>query len=167
MRRLLGIAALLAALLAFGVAAAAADTGGTDRPFTGTLAGLATFQPDPACPIGLRTLVEASGTASHLGRVTMTSSHCTPPADVITGGQMTIIAANGDELQLTYSGTSGPLPPEVGGIINAPSHNVIVGGTGRFADASGEADFAVFVTFAGFGVPAWPITFSWDGTLSY
>lgn len=166
MRRLLGVAALLAALGALGVAAAAADTGGTDRPFKGTLVGSATFPADPSCPIGLRTVSEGSGTASHLGLVRMTSSHCTPATDLLTGGEMTLLAANGDELHMTYSGTSGPFPP-VGGVITVYSHNVIVGGTGRFADATGEADFTALVTFAGFGVPVWPITWTWDGTISY
>lgn len=167
MRKLLGIAVLLGALMAFVVTSANADTGGTDRPFTGTLAGSATFPLDSTCPFtGRRTWSEASGTASHLGLVTMVSNHCTPPADVITGGQITLVAANGDELHMTYSGTLGPLPP-VGGVITVHSHNVIVGGTGRFADATGEADFTALVTFAGFGVPVWPATWTWDGTLSY
>jgi hypothetical protein len=164
MKKLLGAAMVLAALMALGVAAAAAGTGGTDRPFKGALTGFATVAPDPSCPIGLRTDSEGSGTASHLGRVSMTSSHCTPAPDAFTG-RMTIVAANGDELYMTYSGTSEPLPP-VGGVILAPSHNVIVGGTGRFADATGEADFTALVTFAGLGVPL-PITWTWDGTISY
>ena len=166
MKRLLGATLLLVALMALGVAAAAAGTGGTVRPFKGTLTGFATFLPDPSCPIGLRTNGEGSGTASHLGVVSMTSSHCTPATDLLQGGQMTLVAANGDELYMTYSGTSGPFPP-VGGVILAPSHNVVVGGTGRFAHATGEADFTVFVTFAGFGVPVWPATWAWDGTIRY
>ena len=43
MKKLLGAAVLLVALTALAVTAAAADTGGTDRPFTGTIAGSATF----------------------------------------------------------------------------------------------------------------------------
>jgi hypothetical protein len=167
MRKLLGALVLLAALMGFGVAAAAAETGGTDRPFTGTIAGSATFSPDPTCPFtGLRTLSQASGTASHLGRVTMVSEHCTPPADAITGGHMTFVAANGDELHMTYSGTAGPFP-SLGGVIVVHSHNVVVGGTGRFAGATGEAHVTALVTFAGLGVPVWPATWTWDGTISY
>ena len=161
-----GVAVLLVALMTLGIAAAAADSGGTNRPFTGRLAGSATFPADPSCPFGLRTVAEGSGTARHLGFVSMTSSHCTPAADLLTGGRMTLFAANGDELQMTYSGTSGPLPP-VGGLITVYSHNVIVGGTGRLADATGEADFTALVTFAGFGVPVWPITWTWVGTIGY
>lgn len=165
MRRLL-LLALAAAVVTIAGTAVSAGANATSRPFKGTITGFATFPTDPGCPIGLRTVADGSGTASHLGLVSMTSSHCTPATDQLTGGQMTLVAANGDELYLTYSGTSGPLPP-VGGVINAPTHNVIVGGTGRFADATGEADFTALVTFAGFGVPVWPITWTWDGTISY
>jgi hypothetical protein len=169
MRKLLGVAVLLAALMALGVAAAAADSGGTDRPFTGTLAGSATFPLDPSCPpVGRRTLSEGTGRASHLGLVSMTSSHCTPPGNELGPGQMTLVAANGDELHMTYTGTStGPPFPAVGGAFPVYTHSAVVGGTGRFSDATGEADFTAHVTFAGFGVPVWPITWTWDGTLSY
>ena len=168
MRKLLAVAVVLAALMAFLVAAAAADTGGTDRPFKGTLAGSATFPFDLNCPIGLRTVSEGSGTASHLGHVTMVSNHCTPPGNAITGGQMTLVAANGDELHITYSGTcSAPPFPPVGEVLTCSTDNVIVGGTGRLADATGEAQMTADVTNAGFGAPEWPITWTWDGTLSY
>lgn len=169
MKQLLGVAALLAASAAFAVTAAIADTGGTDRPFTGTIAGSATFPLDASCPFtGRRTWSEASGTASHLGLVTMVSNHCTPPANAITGGQMTLVAANGDELHMTYSGTcSAPPFPPVGGVITCSTDNVIVGGTGRFADATGEAQMTAHVTNAGFGAPEWPATWTWQGMLSY
>ena len=169
MKRLLPAAVLLVALAAFGVSAAAADTGGTNRPFEGTIAGSATFPLDATCPFtGRRTWSAASGTASHLGFVTMISNHCTPLANAITGGQMTLVAANGDELHLTYSGTcSAPPFPPVGEALTCSTDNVIVGGTGRFADATGEAEITAHVTNAGFGAPEWPATWTWHGTLSY
>lgn len=171
MKRLLGVAVLLAALAALGVSVAAADTGGTDRPFKGKIVGSASFRPDSGClPTGLRTLSTAEGTASHLGRVSMSSRHCTPPANAITGGEMTLVAANGDELRMTYAGTcSAPPFPPVGGVITCTTHDVVVGGTGRFADATGEAHFTALVTNAGLGPPPpdWPATWIWDGTLSY
>lgn len=169
MKKLFGLAALLAAFAGFAVTAATADTARTARPFTGTLVGSATFPEDPSCPLtGRRTWSEASGTASHLGLVTLVSNHCTPPANEITGGQMTLVAANGDELHMTYSGTctAPPFPP-VGEVLTCSTDNVIVGGTGRFADATGEAQVTAYVTNAGFGAPEWPITFTWVGTLGY
>ena len=169
MKKLFGMVLLLAALTVFGVSAAVADTGGSDRPFTGTIVGSATFPLDATCPFtGRRTWSEASGTASHLGLVTMVSNHCTPPANAITGGHMTFVAANGDELHMTYSGTcSAPPFPPVGAALTCSTDNVIVGGTGRFADATGEAQITALVTNAGFGVEEWPATWTWHGTLSY
>ena len=169
MKKLFSAAVLFAALAAFVVTAAAADTGGSDRPFTGTVSGSATFPEDSTCPFtGRRTWSEASGVASHLGLVTMASNHCTPPADLITGGHMTLVAANGDEVHMTYSGTASAPPfPPVGETLTVNSENVIVGGTGRFANATGQAHVTALVTFAGFGVPVWPITWTWDGTISY
>lgn len=168
MKKLLGAVVLLAALMALVVTAAAADTGGSDRPFTGSLAGAAWVTPDSSCPIGLRTVSESSGRASHLGLVSMSSSHCTPVTNVITGGQMTLVAANGDQVYATYSGTCVPFPlPPVGETITCHTPNVIVGGTGRFANATGEAHVTALVTWTGFGAPVLPATWRWDGTISY
>jgi len=167
MKRLLGAALLLAALAAFAVAVAAADTGGTDRPFKGTLFGSATVAPDASCPIGLRTVSEGSGTGSHLGLVSMSSHHCTPVANAIAG-QMTLGAANGDELHMAYSGTcSAPPFPPVGGLITCNTENVVVGGTGRFVNATGQAHVTALVTWTGFGAPLLPAIWTWDGTISY
>ena len=165
MRRLLGVAVLLCALVALLVTAAAADTGGTERPFTGKLAGSATFPDDPSCPLRFRTVSEGSGTASHLGRVSMTSNHCFDLPNLMTQGQFTLVAANGDELHMTYGGTCNPPIPPLGGITTCVANNVIVGGTGRFADATGEAEVTGLVTNT--GAPPFPITWTWDGTLSY
>jgi hypothetical protein len=172
MKKLLAAAVLLAALAAFAVASAAADTGGTDRPFTATMAGAAWAVPDSSCLTypyspGVRTHSEASGVASHLGLVSMTGSHCPLLDGRSVGGQMTLVAANGDELYMTFEGVSDPvgLPPP-GTVITFTSDNVIVGGTGRFANATGEVHETVLVTFTGLGTP-WPFTRTSYGTLSY
>ena len=168
MKKLLRAASLFAALAALAVSAGAAATGGADRPFKGDVAGGASVALDSSCPIGLRTLSEASGTASHLGFVRMSTSHCTPVTDTITGGQATFVAANGDELYATYSGKCVPFPfPPVGGFFTCETTNVIVGGTGRFANATGESDVTASVQWLGFGTPVLPATWTWDGTISY
>lgn len=168
MKKLLGAAALVAALAAVAVSVGAAATGGSDRPFTGKVVGAAHVEPDSSCPIGLRTVSEASGTARHLGSVSISASHCTPVADVLTGGQWTFVAANGDELYMTYTGTCSPFPlPPVGETITCHTMNEIVGGTGRFTNATGEVHVTGLVTWTGFGAPFLPATFTWDGTISY
>lgn len=169
MKKLLAATVLLAALTAFAVTSAAADTGGTDRPFAGTLAGSAIAVPDLSCPFppGVRTHPEASGVASHLGLVSMTSSHCPLLDGRSVDGHMTLVAANGDELYMTYEGVSDPVGiPAPGTVITFTSDNVIVGGTGRFANATGEAHGTALVIFTGLGSP-WPFTMTWGGTISY
>ena len=73
---------------------------------------------------------------------------------------MTLVAANGDEVHLTYAGTCDPLPPSVGETLTCNTDSVIVGGTGRFANATGEAQVTGVVTYAGIGVPVWPVTWT-------
>ncbi len=143
----------------------------SDRPFKGTMVGGGGVVEDLTCPIGLRTLSEATGIASHLGSFTMTSSHCTPnppagnPPGPILGGRGTFVAANGDAIYFTYSGTVDPLEPVDGATISGVSHHIFTGGTGRFANATG----AIEVDFLGTLHFATPMTITWvfKGTLSY
>ena len=70
-----------------------------------------TFVLGTDCPNfgGLRTDSAATGTASHLGQVSMTTQHCTPAGQEITGGEMILVAANEDKLYIEYSVTADPL----------------------------------------------------------
>ena len=139
--------------------------GAADRPFKGDLVGQAGFVDDPTCPLSFRTVSTASGTASHLGLVTMRSDHCFAPPNLITQGRMTIVAANGDELRLTYTGTCTPGTPSPGDVVTCTTRNVVVGGSGRFEDATGTANVTAHVTFV--AGPSWPGTWTWEGTLGY
>jgi hypothetical protein len=143
-------------------------TNSANRPFKGSVTGEATFVPGTNCPNfgGLRTDSAATGTASHLGRVSMTGQHCTPPpGQEITGGEMTLVAANGDELYFEYSATGGPLPMP-GEVIVIDTDFEITGGTGRFEGAQGGGDMTAYVVFAPLE-PAWPGTWVWEGTIGY
>ncbi|HSC48725.1 MAG TPA: hypothetical protein VLD16_00570 [Gaiellaceae bacterium] len=140
-------------------AVALSAAGGTDRPFTGRTVGSADFLPDPSCPLGFRSVTETSGTASHLGRVSFASNHCFALPNLITQGQGKFVAANGDELYLTYTGACNP--PDFATCI---TDNVIVGGTGRFANATGMFQITAVVTNT---APPRPVAMTWEGTLSY
>ena len=76
-----------------------------------------------------------SGTATHIGRFRVEQTVCLNLATgVMTDGEATLIAANGDELYGTWNGT--PVPG-----LTLPTWQlsyVITGGTGRFARAEGE-----------------------------
>jgi hypothetical protein len=41
--------------------------------------------------------------ATHLGAVRMSSTHCTPLTDQMAGGDMTLVATNGDKVSTSLS----------------------------------------------------------------
>ena len=164
---------LLVCALALLCFTATANAKSAERPFKGSVSGECTFTdgsefglPPSPSPTGLWTNSSAVGNVAHLGRTAMESHHPTPPADSITDGTMTLTAANGDKVYITYDGFA---PPPVQGI---PSTVVVIGaltingGTGRFANATGEAEYTAHVEFAGdFFSPGnpWPGVWQWDG----
>ncbi|MEX1288735.1 MAG: hypothetical protein AB1Z57_12405 [Acidimicrobiia bacterium] len=138
MRRSLVVAVvLLVALAAMPLALAG---GGHERPFKEDLTGYG--MPPIADPV----LVEArcgegalwistmtgTGTITHLGRVTWEAEHCFYDDFMSFGAsELTITAANGDQLFGTYTGSmTGPT--------TWLDDLTIVGGTGRFEGATGE-----------------------------
>jgi hypothetical protein len=170
---LLALAAATLLVLALAVPASAASA---SRPFKGWVSGEVAFVPAPLtqCPAGgvfwggLQTVGSATGIASHLGSTAMTSHHCTPSGEAISGGQMTLTSDSGDEVAITYSG-SAPFPiPGVTEVIVVHIDFVIVGGTGRFEGATGGGVMTAHIVFQGFEDPSWPATWAWDGaTIGY
>lgn len=169
----------LLAVIAMGLAAPASARPDA-RPFKGSVTGEVTFPfVGGQCPAdnplffgGVLTVTNATGTASHLGRTIATGEHCSPATEVITGGQATFAAANGDEVYLEYAGTVDPVvsfedQPEIDTPVVADVAYEIVGGTGRFERATGEGDMTVTVLFKGFGPTPWPATWTWSGTIGY
>jgi len=130
----LAVAGLM--VVAATVPAAAAES--TTRPFSGSLVGGAVQVPDASCPFGVRTEVWGSGQVTHLGRTSMTASHCTQFLGAPETGTQTFVAANGDRLEVTYTLTGEPFEPVEGAVLTGHGQSVVTGGTGRFAQASGE-----------------------------
>ena len=116
-----------------GVATSA--VGGTNRPLKGRLSGTVIFEVDWSdldCPV--TTVTEAGGKMTHLGRVSSHWTHCAPVTQpVYTNGHVVFTAANGDQLVGEYSDELAP-----------PWTIHVVGGTGRFADASGTISLVEF-----------------------
>ena len=138
------------------------------RAFKGCVRGDVRFVPDTPSPTGLWTDSFSVGKASCLGRVVMTSRHPTPAADQITGGKMTLVTAHGDRVWIEYAGNA-PYP-----VIGVPSTIVvdvdftIVGGTGRFAHASGGGDMTAHIAFPGeLDLGPWPADWTWRGSIRY
>jgi hypothetical protein len=77
------------------------------------------------------------GTATHLGRYTITLSFCSVAgSSTLTNGQGAFVAANGDRLEFTFHGVSAFTPPTT---IDFTSYATFVGGSGRFEHAAGSA----------------------------
>jgi len=120
------------------VAAALASGGqlqraGTSRPFKGSCA--LTFVPTSPPPIVHQT---DTGTC-HITHLGLTAFYGEQDINVAAGtqsGWRRLTAANGDELHFTHVGTSGPAGP---GLVSFVAQMTIVGGTGRFAGATGSA----------------------------
>ena len=188
-RKLL-VGALVVAATAIGATPADAAKGGTDRPFSATGAGtniIAEIPPPPPTPfppgacvpsVGERGLqfdcdqtIELDFKGTHLGKSTYTAvgiivlyfdEGCLTPGggfgitfESSTAG--TIVAANGDALTADVAvsgcadGVTAALPSGI---------YTITGGTGRFADATGEGTVEAVAEGGA-------LSNKWAGTISY
>ena len=131
LRKLALISGLVLGFVAMSPAGAMGAAKGTNRPLTGTLTTTTTI----SLITGAASNV-SSGQLSQLGAVTGTSDEQfvnVPFTNEFTWtGTGTIVAANGDKLFTTISGTGTYGPP-----VQSTRVDTITGGTGRFADASG------------------------------
>ena len=164
---------LLSSLYFVGIATAA--KGGTDLPFKATLTGTARWEfPGSTlsnCEI-TTTITEATGQATHMGKIEAYWSHCPAEPDIVIDGKLKLIGANGDELYGTYDYNPMSESNEISITLN--------GGTGLFADASGTviATYDVVPQFIpgctnpdpflcmDFSIP-WPWSATLTGTISY
>jgi hypothetical protein len=85
---------------------------------------------------GVEITAIGSGNATQLGRFTRSETILLNPSTGMFTGTMTYVAANGDELNCTFSGAFTSQT-------TASGVYTFSGGTGRFADASGQADFNI------------------------
>ena len=119
-----------------------------ERPFALNGNGIATFViGEGGIPVSAD--VTSSSTATHLGLCTTVGRvNYTPandpehPGRLLSSGSGTITAANGDTLLIEFNGVLDP--PEGTTGIDKPQFR-FVGGTGRFAGASGTANAVVVV----------------------
>ena len=80
----------------------------------------------------------------------------------LVGGEAYFVAANGDELWMTYTGQVLAPPP----VFVVLGEYIVTGGTGRFEGASGTIMAKVYVTLVGMEVPN-PIEMNFAGTIAY
>ncbi len=166
--------AAVAAVLCLAVAApaAASDPG---RPFGGWATGADENDANATgCPAGTFIRYTSTGTGGllHLGRVHVVVTHCTR-LDPATGagwfddGTITITAANGDTLILDQQGTFqlspwGAPPPWASDVQLTWD---VVGGTGRFQDATGSG--VGTGSSDGVGLEGSSTTLWFSGTIAY
>ena len=112
-----------------------------ERPFEFSGSGTATFVTDAAGNV-IGANITASGTATYLGLWTAAGTvHFAPdpnnPGRLLSSANMAFVASNGDRLQITLNGNLDPAAGADMGVLR------FVGGTGRFATASGLGQFVV------------------------
>lgn len=155
---------------------AKAAEGGTDLPFKATLTGTARWEFPGSTPSNctvVTTLTEATGQATHMGRIEAFWTHCPAEPEIVMDGRLTFIGANGGELYATYNYDPTSESNEIPITLN--------GGTGLFAAASGAviATYEVIPQFRSdcdpatdpmgcmdFSIP-WPWSATLTGTISY
>jgi len=160
---------LVALLLVLAAAAPVAAGSDPERPFKGTAVGFGMVQPDESCVAPpLRSVFTATGQATHLGRFELDYYNCTPPGDTITGIEMTFVAANGDEVYVTYGASDVPPAGADPMLLEITYDFEIAGGTGRFVGATGGGQMMAAIEFPGIEGPNhWPTTWVIDGTIAY
>ena len=128
---------VLAALAVTSIASGVANAG-SSVPFNATIAVQENLIGMNAPECTLISDVSGTGTASHLGKVTLHATDCINPVGATTlkfvsNTPVVLTAANGDQVRATYSGfvsIEGASELITGAF-------VITGGTGRFAQATG------------------------------
>jgi hypothetical protein len=168
------LALTFGAILALSLAAPAVAANPV-RPFLGHTGGTGTIAPaTDACPFGSMFLVgeHDTGNMAHLGRVDVTMSHCavfnfgTGVGSTTGYGSVTIIAANGDQLLLSYTGmftaSLSSTPPTAVGAFDW----FVTGGTGQFAAATGSGEDDLTITYTP-DLTGAATSSLWFGTISY
>jgi len=164
MRKAIMIAGLILAVGVLAPAGALGKAGGTDRPIKDTESGIT------ALDLGSLTFsTDATGNTSHLGRTTThldAALTLTGPDTFTLAGSGTIVAANGSELFVTFTG-SGTL--EASGNTGGPVVLTITGGTGRFDGASGSlaGSYSQVLESMNATTANYATDYSLNGTISY
>lgn len=132
---LIALAAVATAALPLTVGADAAAREG-QVPFSASFSGTIAFTSP------LTTFHVGSGQATHMGRTADTGSVVLGLPDAsgcyATSDTETLTAANGDQLVVQWHDPACPIGPTS---FHCGGHWVVIGGTGRFADATGSGSF--------------------------
>jgi len=106
---------------------------GNQVPFQGSLDGVVTRT--PIDPVFDSVLVDATGSATQLGQFTLAVPHVVNHTNGTAIGTYEFTAANGDTVVAVFTGQA--TPTSTPGLLYIVETATIVGGTGRFAGATG------------------------------
>lgn len=167
---------LVVLLLACCVATATGEDS-TPRAFKGSMSGEASFDFDftssPCLAVTgapWQTISTLKGKMTHMGLTEYLSTHCsTLDGMQLLQGEAMMIAANGDELWLSYtaeliSHDEFPPPPVE---LTYLATNVVVGGTGRFEGATGSMVQLAFISIEDLASPTSAVEMIFGGTVTY
>ena len=107
---------------------------GKQVPFEGSFEGDVTMT--PLAPPFVSVLVEATGNATHLGKLTLEVPHVVNRTNRTALGTYEVTAANGDMVFADFTGLA--TPTAIPGVLYIVEIATITGGTGRFAGATGS-----------------------------
>lgn len=168
-RTLAAVFTVLLLMIGLTTTSASAAPGGTDRPFKATATGQIYYDTtnprgcpaaDFLSPVPFTSTLTASGRATHLGAFTVSATHC-ESLGVSSNGQMTLTAANGDQLFGTYATTWAA----VGDRVVVEGDLVLDGGTGRFTHATGTLKQHHLISYL--TDQPWLLQMSFTGPISY
>lgn len=159
MRKFLAFVIVAVGMASLTVAQAGADGG--QVPFSASFSGTIAFtSPSTTHHVG-------SGQATHMGNATDDGEVVLSPLDNAgcypNFNTETLTAANGDQLVLQWHDRACPIGPTS---FHSNGDWVVVGGTGRFADATGSGTFAGEADF-GPGLSPGTFNLTFTGTISY
>jgi hypothetical protein len=122
---------------------------------------------DQRCPDALTIGFALDGVLSHLGRISGTGSNCTrftlgTSSVPIWDGIAILTASDGSTLTVAFEGSQG-VP--VDGVATYSHQDTVVGGTGRFAGATGQLGVEGHIDFSRF--PEVTVTGTVSGWISY
>jgi hypothetical protein len=146
-----GSSRLLIALAPLFLALAAYGNPGGRQPFRATIHAQEVLI--PATEPGIfRVEIDGTGSGALFGRLTFSATETIdfvsdPGNAIVTEGEFTITAANGDQLFATYTGRGVPDPDNPGFFLGAATAT-LTGGTGRFSCASGTVPFSLLIDAA-------------------
>ena len=153
-----------------GITSASNQNEAKTAEITGVLDGTLSFVELPFTdefpfPYNVGSLGVVSGQVKGLGNSNMFTFHHPTTDGRVIDGFVSVVAANGDVIRCRYEGVTVP-GQEPGQLIGSADF-IVTGGTGRFENASGTIHATAYVTFMGFDVWDWPVTWVLEGTVSY